>query len=466
MSTNPYLSIDQKIVGDIYTSNEIWDNLATLTDEFGSRFGGTEGEKLAAQFLQKTLESYGLTVTVEEIPYLGWRRGAAKLEVLSPIQKEIPCISLPHSPAANLEAVLVDMGDGAPEDFDTRAEELEGKIVLATSEVRPNGSKRWIHRNEKYGRSLLAGAVGFLFVNHYPGYGVVTGGIGEGEYAGHAPALGLSYEDGTYLQRLIKKHGEVKVRITSNDEIEPMISWNIIGELQGNKNANQIIMLGSHYDGHDISQGAGDPASGSVSVLEAARVLSKYAQDLPCTIRFALWGVEEIGLLGSHQYTKDHEAELDNIRFYLNLDSAGVLAQKDIELNMWDDLESIFENWSDEMNLPYKVKQSVNAFSDHYPFLLAGVPTGGVGNLSGRTTGRGYGHTRYDTLDKIEIRSLREAAALAARIALRVASQAEWPAQRRSQDAVAEVLDSPENREETEIFSKIVAFYETQNENS
>ena len=462
MTHNPYLSLDQKIVGDTYTSSAIWDNLATLTDDFGSRFGGTEGEKQAADFLKSTLESYGLTVRVEEIPYLGWRRGEAKLEILSPIQKEISCISLPHSPPANLEAVLIDLEDGAPEDFDMHNEDIAGKIVMATSEVRPKGSKRWVHRNEKYGRSILAGASGFIFINHYPGYGVVTGGVGEEGRAGHIPALGLSYEDGTYLQRLVKKHGEINVRITSTDVVEPMVSWNIIGELTGNEQPEQIVMLGSHYDGHDISQGAGDPASGAVSVLEAARVLSQYATELPCTVQFALWGVEEIGLLGSTLYTKVHKDELDNFRFYLNLDSAGVLAQKDIELNMWDELGPIFADWSAEMALDFKIKQSVNAFSDHYPFLLAGVPTGGVGNLSGRPTGRGYGHTRFDTLDKIEIRSLREAAVLAARLALRIASRPEWPASLRTQAEIDAVLDNPDNQEETEIFAKILAFYEAQ----
>lgn len=456
---NPYLTIDQQIVGDIYTANDIWDNLTTLTDEFGSRFGGTAGEKQAAEFFKTTLASYGLRVHVDEIPYLGWRRGQTSSRIVDPIQKEIPCISLPQSPPCELEGLIIDLEDGAPEDFDKRAADIKGKIVLCTSEVRPKGSKRWVHRNEKYGRALLAGAVGFIFVNHYPAYGVVTGGIGEDGRAGLIPAIGLSYEDGTFLQRLIKRKGDVKIKITSTDVVEPTISWNIIAELPGKKEAETVVMMGCHYDGHDISQGAGDPASGAVSVLEAARVLAKYATGLPVTLRFALWGVEEIGLLGSHQFVNDHEALLDNFRFYLNLDSAGVIDPKDIELNEWPELAPIFEAWSEEMNLPFKVGQSVNAFSDHFPFLRAGVPTAGVGSLGGRKTGRGYGHTRYDTLDKINIRSLREAAALAARLALRVASREEWPAHRRSQEEVTAVLDNADNSEETEIFAKILAYY-------
>jgi hypothetical protein len=460
MTHNPYLPIDQAMIGDTYTSNEIWDNLVTLTDEYGSRFGGTPGEKLAADFMKAKLEAYGLSnVHLEEIHYTGWRRGTAKLEILSPIQHELPCITLPHSPPANLEAELIDLQDGAPDDFDNP--DIVGKIVLTTSEVRPKNSPRWIHRNEKFGRSLLAGAVGFIFVNHYPGYGPATGGIGENGRAAAMPGISVAWEDGAYLQRLVQRYGRVRIRITSTDTIEPMTSWNVLGDLPGDLHPTQIIMLGCHYDGHDISQGAADPASGAVGVLEAARILAQHATPLPCTIRFALWGVEEIGLIGSTQHVDNHFAMLDNIRFYLNMDMAGAIDPKDIELNMWESLAPLFRSWSTEMALPFQVGQSIHAHSDHYPFLLAGVPTGCIGNLSKRATGRGYGHTQYDTLDKVELRSLREAAVLAARLALRIAATEEWPAARRSETDVATMLDNPENRDETEIFRQIHAYYET-----
>ena len=115
-TNNPFLTIDQQIMGDVYTSTEVMDNLTILCDEFGSRFGGTPGEKQAADFMKAKLEAYGLkNVHLEPIEYIGWRRGEMKLEIVSPIQKVIPCITLPHSPPADLEGVIVDMGDGAPE---------------------------------------------------------------------------------------------------------------------------------------------------------------------------------------------------------------------------------------------------------------------------------------------------------------------------------------------------------------
>ncbi len=463
MIDNPFLEIDRQIVGDIYTSAELMDNLIMLCDEFDSRFAGSQMERQAAEFMKSKLESYGLTnVALEPVRYSGWRRGEATLEIISPIFKRIPCITLPHSPAADLRGYLIDVGEGAPDDFDNRAADIAGKIVLTTSHTYPNGSKRWIHRNEKYGRSLLAGAIGFIFVNHYPGYGPATGGIGyDDPNSGAAliPGISLSMEDGAFIQRLIQRHGQVEVHLRSTDVNEAVVSWNVIAEIRGKQNPDSIVMLGCHYDGHDISQGAADPASGTVALMEAARVLANHAGDLTSTIRFALWSAEEIGLIGSTQYVQQHSESLDNIRFYLNMDMAGAITQKDIVLNEWPALEGLFKNWREGMALNFGVGQSLNAHSDHFPFMVAGVPTGGIGSLKVGTGGRGYGHTMYDTVDKVEMRGMREAASLAARLALRMAAVEHWPVHRRSQQEVKAILDSPDYREEAALTERVKTFY-------
>jgi hypothetical protein len=91
---------------------------------------------------------------------------------------------------------------------------------------------------------------------------------------------------------------------------------------------------------------------------------------------------------------------------------------------------------------------------------MAGVPTGGIGSVGGKFTGRGYGHTKFDTLDKVTLTGLREAAVLAARLALRIASAEEWSAGLRDQEEVTAVLDNPDNKEETELFNRVHTFYQ------
>ena len=459
--TNPRLSLDQKIVGDIYTSPEPMNNLSRLCDDFGSRFGGTEGERLAAEFIQSKFEEYGLKdVHKEPIEYLGWTRGEASLEIVSPIEKSIPCISLPHSPPVNLEAIVIDMEDGAPTDFDEHADDIKGKIVMTTSVFSPKETKRWVHRNEKYGRSILAGAVGFIFVNHYPGYGPATGGIGHRGKAGPIPGISIAKEDGAFIKRLIERKGPVTVRIKTSDSLAPMTSWNIIGELPGEQSSDEFILLGSHYDGHDISQGAVDPASGVAAVLEAARVLTKHAAPLPRTIRFVAWGIEEIGLLGSNAYVETHADELKNMRFYLNMDAAGGDMPKDINLHTWPELGETFSRYQKEMALDFAIGQNFHDASDHYPFLLAGSVTGGIEAVRATRSGRGYGHTWYDTLDKVDQTNVRDAASLAARLALRIASEENWPASPRDKETVTELLTKPDRKELYDYHQRIDDYFE------
>jgi Zn-dependent M28 family amino/carboxypeptidase len=254
---------------------------------------------------------------------------------------------------------------------------------------------------------------------------------------------------------------QVKVRLTVGGECRPMTSWNIVGDLPGREYPEQIVAMGSHYDGHDISQGAEDPASGAASVLEAARLLAQHAPSLPRTVRFVLWGIEEIGLLGSKAYVAAHLDEMDQYRFYLNMDSAGTKDNpRDIVLNEWPELEPLLQRWSKGMALEFAVGQRTSAHSDHYPFFMAGVPTGGMQSADLSLAGRGYGHTQYDTVDKVDITCLREASTLAARLALRLASEEDWPVARRSEQAVQELLDTPDYQEEVELRARVAALYE------
>jgi hypothetical protein len=90
---------------------------------------------------------------------------------------------------------------------------------------------------------------------------------------------------------------------------------------------------------------------------------------------------------------------------------------------------------------------------------MAGVPTGGMESAERSLAGRGYGHTQHDTVDKVGLDSLREASTLAARLALRMASEETWPVTRRDEKTVLELLDSPEYREEKEFKKRLDVFY-------
>ena len=111
------------------------------------------------------------------------------------------------------------------------------------------------------------------------------------------------------------------------------------------------------------------------------------------------------------------------------------------------------------MALDFAIGQSFHRASDHFPLLLAGVPTGGIESVRKAHSGRGYGHTWYDTVDKVEQTNLREAASLAARIALRIAFEDDWPAFPRDKESVSKLLNMPDQKEITALNERLDAFF-------
>ncbi len=459
MRKNPFLEIDQKMLGDIHTSSESMDNLTVLCDDFGSRFGGTAGERQAADFFRDKFKEFGLKRPRKEpYRYASWTRGDTTLEIIDPIQKTIPCISLPYCPSARLEGEVAFVGDGAPANFESAGRKLRGKLVVATSRS-PRGLGRNVHRLEKYSRSALAGASGFIFMNHYDGLGPATGSISDNREA-IIPGISVSKEDGSFLQRLMERKGTVRLRLKTRNRTAEKTSWNVVGELPGNTHPDQWVMAGCHYDGHDISQGAMDPVSGMVCVQEAARVLTKYASDrIGCGIRFVAFGTEEIGLIGAKNYVEQHADELDQIRLYINMDSAGGGGRKGIMMHRRPELDDTFAEAKAQMKYDMPYGQGMSAFSDHFPFFEAGVPTCGMADVEATFSGRGYGHTAHDTLDKIKLADLREASSVLARLLLRVSCAERWPAKRWTAKQAERVMKKDENLEIVKVEAELEKLY-------
>jgi len=224
-------AIDRTIIGDIWGSNEVWQNLVTLCDEIGTRFAGARGERKAVDFLIEKAREYGLeNVHMEEFEYGGWTRGQpAKLRLLSPQEQEIPCVSLPRCPTGEVAGEVVSVGYGLGEDFQGR-EELQGKVVMIMAGT-PSYYGRSIHRQEKLGRAVRAGAVGILWQNNEGGYLLPTGSLARMR-AFDVPCVGMTNEDGALLERMMCK-GPVTVRITTDDLNHPALSWTVVAEIVG-----------------------------------------------------------------------------------------------------------------------------------------------------------------------------------------------------------------------------------------
>src|SRR3989442_11790579 len=94
------------------------------------------------------------------------------------------------------------------------------------------------------------------------------------------------------------------------------IAYNIVAELPGGDKADEVVMLGAHFDSWHAGTGATDNAAGAAVMLEAMRILKTTGVHLRRTVRIGLWTGEEEGLLGSREYVKAHFADPATMKLF------------------------------------------------------------------------------------------------------------------------------------------------------
>ncbi|ESP88461.1 M28 family peptidase [Candidatus Halobonum tyrrellensis] len=392
-------------VGDAYTSTHSWDLLRDLVD-IDNRMAGQEGEAEAAELVREAFEANGLReAQVEEFPIPGWWRGPCSLTVdpgrVHTFDASHEILELPGTPSGEVTAEVVDVGHGLPEDFEDA--DLEGSIVMASSDT-PDDYGRWIHRAEKYGAAAKAGADAFLFRNHIEGCLPPTGSIGDDDGPGPIPAVGVSKEVGDRLVRYCAD-GTVEADLSVDCRNEPTQSRNV--EAVVGPDTDEEVLVTAHVDAHDIAEGANDNGAGTVLVSEVGRLLAGIEDDLETRVRLLVFGAEEVGLFGAYEWVDSHDAE--DVKCIVNIDGAGYSRNLDVYTHGFEAIGDAFREASDELAVPISVQSDIRPHSDHWPFVQEGIAGAQARSLSD-TSGRGWGHTHGDTLDKLDLRDFRDLA--------------------------------------------------------
>ncbi len=415
-------------IGDTYVSTFGWDVLEDIVD-LGPRLGGSEGELRAQRRVQTAWEQASVRdIDEHTFDVEGWSRGDSLIRLRAPREVELECIALPGSPTADrLEGEWIHLGHGLPKDF--ASADLEGKIAVARSDV-PDWYDRWMHRREKYGLAIRNGAEAFVFANHVEGSLAPTGSLAGGiDVVGDIPAIGVSKEVGAQIERYARR-GDVRGRIDIEADIGEATSQNVTGVV-GPETSHEVL-VGAHVDGHDISQAAVDNGVGVATLCEVARILADREDQLETRVRLVGFGCEELGLVGSQHYAADHDVSAIDV--VVNLDGIGSGRNQNIHTNRFDDLRPIVEEVADDFQHPVDWVPEYVLHSDHWPFVWRGVP-GLMFCSESNTPGRGFCHTTADTLDKVDIREIREHAIVATRLIERLASR-EVDLERKSADDV------------------------------
>ncbi|MFB6353827.1 MAG: M28 family peptidase [Halobacteriales archaeon] len=390
-----------RALGRAWRDDAPWELLSAIA-ESGNRQAGHPGEAVAAEHAADALEAAGVRdVRTQRFDVRRWNRGEARLAVTRPVERSFPAVGLPYSPAGDVEADLVDVGHGTPEEVE--AADLEGAVALGSATT-PAEYGRFVHRMETYGHVHEAGAAGFVFHNHVPGQLAPTGAV-RFDREGELPAVGVSHETGEWLAEYAGRGASVELSVdarTVSDE-----SLNVHGTL-GPDTGEEVVVL-AHHDAHDLAEGAMDNAAGVAVLVGAACILA--AADLDCRVRFASVGAEEVGLVGSTALAD--ELDLASVRAAVNLDGVGRFRDLKAYTHGQPAMREAVEALGAATDQPIAIEPDPHPYSDHWPFLRQGVPAVQLHADSGER-GRGWGHTAADTRDKVDARDLRTHAMLAA----------------------------------------------------
>ncbi len=403
-----------------------------LTDVSGSRLTNSLGYKRAATWAVETMQKWGLVNAKMEpwgefgkqwdiqdfsiymkVPYAGLVRAypkpwstntngtvQAEVLVLTPAQSMDTLYLAKH--AADFKGkILLSTGGSAnaKEKFEPSASRLSD-TALANLKDAYMIARPMIEMYKGYFKIFAttdaifkkSGALAYITTSAGNANGTVVVQSSGGYYKLSAPetvpALSMALEDGQKIKRLIESGHKVELAININSQLSTQDTkgYNVVAEIPGTdpKLKSQLVMLGGHLDSWQAATGATDNAAGCIVMMEAVRLLDSLGIKPKRTIRIALWGGEEQGLLGSINYVKNHfmdgktftlKPEQAKVSAYFNLDNGtgkirGIYAQNN------DAIKPIFAEWLKPFaDLGAQtVTLSNTGSTDHLSFDWAGIP--------------------------------------------------------------------------------------------
>lgn len=247
------------------------------------------------------------------------------------------------------------------------------------------------------------------------------------------PVVGASFADGQELYQAARA-GAVTVRVSTSTESGIRTTENVIADTRGG-NARQTVVVGAHLDSVIKGPGINDNGSGSATILEIALEMSKLKIKPENKVRFAFWGAEELGLLGSEYYVANlTDRQLDRIALNLNFD---MVASPNFVRFVYDgdgsstplagpagsaQIERVFNRYYRARGLATDPTE-FSGRSDYGPFIAQGIPAGGLfsgaegiktprqAQVYGGTAGMAYDpcyHQACDDISNLNIRGLSQ----------------------------------------------------------
>jgi hypothetical protein len=446
----------EKINTEVQAHSQAYGNLKNATETIGHRLTGSENGKKAEEYAYNKLKSYGLDVRYQPFEVEGWNRISIDTRVGGEHSLEqVHAVTLAHSPVkANVQAELVDMGNGLEADYATDPQKVKGKIALVYLGVLPGSpaGTGTLHRSEKTAIATKFGAAGIIIINGVKNDVLLTGTASVTGKLIPIPAVCIGLENGMKIKEKLKSEKQF-ASIAMTNYSGMIKARNVIATLKGTEFPNEKIVVGGHLDSWDLATGAIDNGIGSFAVMDMARTFQAAHLKTKRTIEFVLFMGEEQGLLGSRAYVEQakEKKQLDQIRFMLNYDMTN--DPKGFSTSRAE-MQTLFSSWGAEINkidtgFKNLFVAGAGLHSDHQPFMLEGIPTGGgAGGKLPNNSGPFY-HSDGDVFKLVDEQGLKNVVRYNAMLSYALANVQEIPLQRQSEIKIKEFLQA--NKLETPL---------------
>ena len=478
-------AIVARIKTEAFQHSRVMETLSEVTDVYGARLRGSPGYAAAADWVKQRLIDWGFEHVAFEpggFPGPGWQVTRFSVEMMEPQYLHVIAQPLAWSPGTKGRVsgtpLLVDVS--SPADFEKYRGTLKGAIVM-NGRPRATPATDFTAAATRYTDDQLArGAAAIdptqkLLVNYagldyaaaekerrqtleprtaiakfFRDEGVaavlvaspLSSGVIAATDAGGFDLSGpnwkipnpdlapssfvLAREHYGRIARLVERQRRVRLELQLDVEIVRQVkSVNIIAELPGSdpRIADEVVMLGGHFDSWHTGAGATDNAAGSVVMMEALRILKAIGARPRRTVRLALWDAEEGGHVGSSTYVLNHfgdprtmtlKPEHAKLAGYFNLDN-GTGKVRGVFLQGNEMVRPIFESWLKPFAALGATALAVQRVggTDHLDFDHVGLPAFQFVQDPIDYETRTH-HTNMDVLESVQDADLQQAAAVVA----------------------------------------------------
>lgn len=455
----------EQIVKEANENSQLHQLAHELLDVVGPRLVGTPQMDNAHNWAVETFKKWGISAENQQFgEWRGWERGISHIDLIHPRVKTLYGTQLAWSPTTGGKpvegevVVLPNVKDSV--EFQAWLPSIKGKFVMVSmlqptgrpeynwrefgteesikniQEERAAASREWADRIRRTGVTTAslpgvledAGAAGVVmsyWSNEFGSNKIF------GASTTKVPTIDISLEDYGVIFRLAESGQKPRLRVeTESKELGKVPIFNTIAEIKGTEFPDEYVILSAHLDSWEGGSGATDNGTGTITMMEVARILKKLYPNPKRTILIGLWGSEEQGLNGSRAFVIDNPDVIAKTQAVFNQDN-GTGRVSQINGSGFLHAYDFMGRWL--AKAPMDVQRHIETTfpgmptggsSDHASFIAAGIPAFMLSALSW-----GYGtitwHTNLDTYDKLVFDDLKNNVILIATLAYQASEEPE-----------------------------------------